>query len=79
MEPQNLKHINKDKVCELCFRHDPLVKDYSSDYDLQTSLRNYLEKTSGDKLSVSDIAHLCDDCYSRVATPAETEEDEDRV
>lgn len=75
MDQNKLHKINTDKVCELCAKHDPLVKDYSDDYDLQTALRNYLEKTTGERVSVSDIARLCDSCYMRVKD--NTEEDEE--
>ncbi|MBI2356417.1 MAG: hypothetical protein HYV13_04410 [Candidatus Doudnabacteria bacterium] len=75
MKDHTLKHVNKDKVCELCLRHDPLVKDYSEDFELQTALRNYIEKTSGDKVNITDIARLCDDCYGRVSQATEDEEE----
>lgn len=75
MQEHSLRNVDKDQVCELCSRHDPLVKDYSEDFELQTALRNYLEKTTGDNLSISDIARLCDDCYSRVSNTIEEDEE----
>jgi hypothetical protein len=78
MNEHTLHHINKDKVCDLCAKHDPLVKDYSEDYDLQTSLRNYVEKTSGEKINVADIAKLCDSCYTNVNVEDEEEDDNGR-
>ena len=67
-----LSHL---KVCELCKRHDPMVKNYSEDFDLQTAVRDYVQKTTGEKINVGDIAHLCDSCYGDVnTTQEETEE-----
>lgn len=66
MEQHNLHHLNQSKVCELCKKHDPLVKDYSEDFELQTAIRNYVEKTTGERVNVSDIARLCDSCYTKV-------------
>lgn len=74
MDQHNLQHINKDKVCEICAKHDPMVKDYSEDYELQTALRNYLEKKTGERVNVTDISRLCDSCYTMVQ---EAEEDEE--
>ncbi len=68
-------HLNQGKVCELCKKHDPMVKNYAEDYELQTALRNYVEKTSGEKINVGDIAHLCDDCYTKVGNGSEEEEE----
>lgn len=73
MEQHTLHHINKNKVCELCKKHDPLVKDYAEDYDLQTALRSYIEKTTGERVNASDIARLCDSCYNMVSTEEEEE------
>ena len=75
MDQQHLHHINKSKVCELCSKHDPLVKDYSEDFELQTSLRNYLEKQTGERVNVVDIARLCDSCYTMVGETTEEEEE----
>ena len=76
MDQHNLHHISKNQVCELCNKHDPLVKDYSEDFDLQTALRSYMEKTTGERLSIADIARLCDSCYTMVSLPEEEEERE---
>ncbi|MEO8065737.1 MAG: hypothetical protein ABI643_02685 [Candidatus Doudnabacteria bacterium] len=69
------KNLDQSKICDLCRKHDPLVKNYAEDYELQTSLRNYVEKTSGERINVADIAQLCDSCYSKVKDS--TEEDEE--
>ena len=66
MDEHALHHLNNDKICELCRRHDPMVKDYSEDYELQKALRDYVEKTTGEKVNVVDIARLCDSCYTKV-------------
>lgn len=76
MDPHSLHHIDKNKVCELCSKHDPMVKDYSEDYELQTALRSYLEKSTGERVSVSDIARLCDSCYNMVSNNLEEENTE---
>ena len=60
MNPESLKTLKQSKICELCQRHDPMVKDYSEDFELQTSIRNYVEKSTGEKINVDDIAKLCD-------------------
>jgi hypothetical protein len=72
MNPNTIKNLQEHKICELCMKHDPMVKDYSEDFELQTSIRNYVEKTTGDKVNINDIARLCDSCYFKVqdmATP----------
>jgi len=56
----------KAHVCELCSRHDPSVRDYAEDFELQTQLRDYLEQISGEKVNVADVTRLCDDCYVKV-------------
>lgn len=71
MNPDTMQHINKSKVCELCRKHDPLVKNYAEDFELQTALRHYLQKSTGDRVNVSDIAHLCDSCYEMVRSSHE--------
>lgn len=70
------KHESEKKVCDLCAKHDPLIKNYSEDYELQTSVRNYLEKTSGEQVNIADIARLCEACYDKVRD-GDGEEDED--
>lgn len=67
MEQHQLQNLNKDKICELCLKHDPLVSNYSEDYKLQTALRNYIEKSTGERVNVVDIARLCDSCYTMVS------------
>lgn len=47
-------------------KHDPMVKDYSEDFELQTAIRDYVEKQTGEKVNVDDIARLCDSCYFSV-------------
>ncbi|HEV8601040.1 MAG TPA: hypothetical protein VGQ87_00380 [Patescibacteria group bacterium] len=74
MDQNNLQRIDKSKICEICAKHDPMVKDYSDDYELQTALRNYLEKKTGERVNVVDIARLCDSCYAMVAEAEEVEE-----
>lgn len=66
MEPNTLQNIKKPHICELCRKHDPMIKDYSEDYELQTAIRNYVEKETGEKVNVDDIAKLCDSCYFMV-------------
>ncbi|MBX4188015.1 MAG: hypothetical protein KW793_02665 [Candidatus Doudnabacteria bacterium] len=66
MEPNTLKDLKQGKICELCMRHDPMVKDYSEDFELQTAIRSYIEKETGETVNVNDIARLCDSCYFRV-------------
>ena len=68
--------INPNHVCELCKKHDPMVKNYAEDYELQTALRNYIEKTSGERVNVTDIARLCDSCYTKVNDYNDEEEEE---
>jgi hypothetical protein len=70
--PQNL---DTNKICDLCQLHDPMVKNYAEDFELQTALRNYVEKTSGEKINVADIAHLCDSCYTKVNDTSEEAEE----
>ena len=67
-----LSHL---RVCELCKRHDPMIKNYSEDFELQTSIRDYVEKTTGEKINVGDIAHLCDSCYGLVTDNHEEDEE----
>ncbi|HYC79626.1 MAG TPA: hypothetical protein VEC17_01210 [Candidatus Binatia bacterium] len=66
MNPDTIKDLKHAHICELCKKHDPLVKDYSEDYDLQTAIRDYVEKETGETVNVSDIAKLCDSCYFKV-------------
>jgi hypothetical protein len=70
MDPNTLKNVKKAQVCELCLRHDPMVKNYADDFELQTALRNLIEKQTGDTINVTDIAHLCDSCYLSVSDMA---------
>jgi hypothetical protein len=63
MKPDSLKELSQHHICELCLRHDPLVKDYSEDFELQTSLRDYIEKQTGERINLADVAKLCDSCY----------------
>lgn len=75
MDPIKQAKLSDRKVCELCRRHDPMIKNYSEDFELQTSIRDYVEKTTGEKINVGDIAHLCDSCYTDVnSSPTEEEE-----
>lgn len=53
-----------------------MVKDYSEDYELQTALRDYIEKTTGERVNSADIARLCDSCYSKVRDMAPEDEEE---
>ena len=50
-----------------------MIRNYSEDFDLQTAIRNYVEKTTGDRVNVGDIAHLCDNCYGLVNQNEEEE------
>jgi hypothetical protein len=63
MEPSSVKQIKHPHICEICLRHDPLVKDYSEDQELQTAIRSYIEGETGDTVSVSEIGKMCDSCY----------------
>ena len=76
MDQHNLHHINKEKVCDLCNLHDPLTKNYSEDFELQTALQNYMQKTTGEKISIADITKLCESCYDKVRDGEESEDDE---
>ncbi len=71
----NSADLNKQKICELCRKHDPMVKNYSEDFELQTALRDYVQKTSGERINVGDVAHLCDSCYNLV-NPGQEEDEE---
>lgn len=75
MDSIKAHNLNHGKICELCKKHDPMIKNYAEDFELQTSLRNYIEKTTGERLNVGDIAHLCDSCYTRVADHQEEDEE----
>jgi hypothetical protein len=66
MDPQNIKNLEKPKICEICLKHDPLVKNYAEDFELQTAIRGYIEKQTGEQVNIDDIAHLCDSCYLAV-------------
>jgi hypothetical protein len=66
MNPDTIKELKQGKICEICLRHDPMVKDYSEDFDLQTAIRDYVEKATGETVNVNDIAKLCDSCYFKV-------------
>ncbi len=68
-------HLDQNKVCELCKKHDPMVKNYAEDFELQTALRDYVQKTSGERINVGDIAHLCDLCYTKVNDTGEEDEE----
>ena len=67
--------INQGQICELCKRHDVLTQNYAEDFELQTSLRDYVEKTTGEKINVGDMAHLCDSCYGLVNDSREDDEE----
>lgn len=75
MDQHSLHHLDKDKICQLCKKHDPMTKDYSEDFELQTALRNYVEKTTGERVNVADIARLCDSCYNLVSNNVEEDEE----
>lgn len=63
MDPESVKQINHPHICELCLKHDPLVKDYSEDQELQTAIRTYIAGETGDNVSVTEIGKMCDSCY----------------
>ena len=75
MDKINQTKLDPSKVCDLCKLHDPLVKNYAEDYDLQTALRDYVEKATGERINVVDIAHLCDSCYAKVSDNSEDVEE----
>jgi hypothetical protein len=75
MDQHNLHHLDENKICELCKKHDPLVKNYEEDYELQTSLRDYIEKTTGERVNTADVALLCDSCYAKIQDMREEEEE----
>ena len=77
MDPIKQAKLSDRKVCELCRRHDPMIKNYSEDFELQTAIRDYVEKTSGERINVGDIAHLCDSCYGLVNSNQPEEEEEE--
>jgi hypothetical protein len=66
MEPNNIKKLPKAHICELCLLHDPMVKDYSEDIELQKSIKDYVQKSTGDRVNIEEIAKLCDSCYYMV-------------
>lgn len=66
MDPESAKQIKHPHICEMCFKHDPLVKDYSEDQELQTAIRSYIQKETGDNVSVTEIGKMCDSCYFTV-------------
>ena len=66
MEPQSATQIKHPHICEICLRHDPMVKDYAEDLELQDSIRTYIQKETGDTVSLSEIGKMCDTCYFRV-------------
>jgi hypothetical protein len=74
MQPETIKELKHAHICELCQKHDPMVKDYSEDFELQTSIRDYVEKTTGEQINVSDIARLCDSCYFKVQDMSKTKD-----
>jgi protein-arginine kinase activator protein McsA len=71
MDPINAKNLKKPHICEMCLRHDPMVKNYSEDLELQAALRSYIEKETGQSVDMSEIAHLCDSCYVTVSEGGE--------
>jgi|GEM_PF-2883753 len=66
MDPINAKNLKKPLICQMCMRHDPMVKNYSEDFELQTALQSYIQKETGETINIADIAHLCDSCYVRI-------------
>jgi hypothetical protein len=76
MEPESTKQIKHPHICELCYKHDPLVKDYSEDHELQTAIRNYIAGETGDTVSVSEIGKMCDSCYYLVNDVTKEKEQE---
>lgn len=66
MEPQSIKNIKHPHICELCLRHDPMVKDYAEDVELQKAIQSYVHKETGDSVTVSEIGKMCDSCYFQV-------------
>ena len=77
MNPITEAKLNHGHVCELCKLHDPMIKNYAEDFELQTALRDYVEKTSGERINVGDIAHLCDSCYTKINDIHGREDDEE--
>jgi hypothetical protein len=63
MDPQSAKTLKHPHICELCLKHDPLVKDYAQDSELQTAIRSYIQGETGENVSVSEIGKMCDSCY----------------
>jgi hypothetical protein len=76
MDPQSAKEINHPHICELCLMHDPLVKDYSEDQELQTAIRSYVAGETGDTVSVLEIGKMCDSCYFLVNEVTKQKEQE---
>jgi hypothetical protein len=76
MDPESAKQIKHPHICEICLKHDPLVKDYSEDQELQAAIRSYIEQETGDKISVTEIGKMCDSCYFMVNDVTKEKEQE---
>ena len=59
----------KALLCELCGRGG--ARDYAEDFELQTALADYIEEVSGERINISDISSLCEECYDKVSRPEE--------
>lgn len=66
MEPTTIQQLKKGHICELCLLHDPMVKDYSEDAELQKSIKDYVQQSTGESVNIAEIAKLCDSCYFMV-------------
>ncbi len=71
-----LAQSQKLQVCDLCHKHDPTVKDYAENFELQTAVGDYLERISGESVNVADIARLCDDCCEKINLAEDRPEEE---
>jgi hypothetical protein len=72
MEPQSIKDIKHPHICDLCLRHDPMVKNYAQDIELQDAIRSYVQKETGDTVTITEIGKMCDTCYFQVNELAKT-------
>ena len=43
-----------------------MVKDYAQDQELQSAIRSYIQKETGDTVDIKEIAKMCDSCYFQV-------------
>ena len=79
MNPESSKTIKHPHVCELCLRHDPMVKDYAEDTELQTAIRSYIHGETGETVSVTEIGKMCDSCYYMVSEVTSQKEQEQKA